>query len=124
MTGRAADRGQATVEFALVAPLAVMCVMTLVGTVGLCLDINRLDEIARTAVRSAITSDDPSAAASAVARAFRVSASTQVNDRNGLVTVTVTSRRRLPIPMVGHIVPRLTLRGSSTMMQEPPIVLG
>lgn len=124
MNHRPGGRGQSTVEFALIAPLAVLCAMTLLGTLGLCLDINRLDDVARTAVRSAITADDASSAAAAVARAFRLTATTNVDERTGLVTVTVRSRRRVPIPVVGHLLPRLVLHGSATMMREPPIVLG
>lgn len=124
MSRTAVVRGQATVEFALVTPLVVLCAMTLLGTVGLCLDIARLDDIARNAVRSAVTADDPSRAADAVARAFRVSANTTVNDRTGIVTVTVRLVRPLPVPVIGRLVPRVSLRGSASMMREPPIVLG
>lgn len=124
MSPAGADRGQSTVEFALVAPLVVLCTMTLLGTVGLCLDATRLDDVARNAVRSAVTADDPSRAAEAVAREFRVAASTSVNDRTGIVTVTVRLVRPLPIPVLGRLVPRVSLRGSASMMREPPIVLG
>lgn len=124
MTRRAATRAQSTVEFAIIAPLVVMCALGLLGVLAICLDVGRLDDIARTAVRSAITADDPADAADAVARAFRVRADTSVNERTGLVTVIVSFRRPLPIPIIGRIVPPLSLRGSATMMREPPIVLG
>lgn len=119
-----AAAGQSTVEFALVAPLVVYCALVLLGTIGTCLDVVRLNEVARSAARAAITAHDPAAAAGVVADRFSVSARTVVDERYGLVTVTVAHRRVVPLPLVGRLLPRLEIVGASTMVREPPVVLG
>lgn len=124
IAGRDRAAGQSTVEFALVAPLVVFCAFVLLGTIGLCLDVVRLNEIARSAARAAITANDPSTAAGVVAERFSVRARTIVDERTGLVTVTVTHRRPLPLPVVGKLLPGLEIVGTSTMIREPPVVLG
>jgi Flp pilus assembly protein TadG len=116
------DRGQATVEFALMAPLVVLCALLLLATLSVCLDTLRLNDIARNAVRSAITSDNPSDAASAIADLSGVSATTTADDSSGLVTVEVTMKKRFPL--LGRWLPSLSLHGTATMMREPPLVLG
>lgn len=121
---RRARAGQSTVEFALITPLVVVCALALMATTGLCLDIARLDDVARNAARSAITANDPAAAAAAIARNAGASADTAVHARTGLVTVTVRRAHRFPVPLLGGIAPRVTLVASATMLREPPIVLG
>jgi len=121
-TPRHKGRGQATVEFALMTPLVVLCALLLLATLSVCLDTLRLNDIARNAVRSAITSDDPSDAASAIADLSYVSATTTADDSTGLITVEVTMKKRFPL--LGRWLPSLSLRGTATMMREPPLVLG
>ena len=116
------DRGQATVEFALMAPLVVLCALLLLATLSVCLDTLRLNDIARSAVRSAITSDNPSDAATAIAVLSHVSAITITDESTGLVTVNATMKKRFPL--LGRWLPSLSLRGTATMMREPPLVLG
>lgn len=116
------DRGQATVEFALIAPLVVLCALLLLATLSVCLDTLRLNDIARSAVRSAITSDNPSDAASAIADLSHVSAKTTADDLTGLITVDVTMKKRFPL--LGRWLPSLSLHATATMMREPPVVLG
>lgn len=116
------NRGQATVEFALMAPLVVLCALLLLATLSVCLDTLRLNDIARSAVRSAITSDNPSDAATAIADLSRVSATTTTDDLTGLITVDVTMKKRFPL--LGRWLPSLSLHGTATMMREPPLVLG
>jgi hypothetical protein len=115
-------RGQATVEFALMAPLVVLCALLLLATLSVCLDTLRLNDIARSAVRSAITSDNPSEAATAVAGLSQVSAITISDESTGLVTVHATMKKRFPL--LGRWLPSLSLHGTATMMREPPLVLG
>ena len=114
-------RGQATVEFALIAPMVVMCALVLLGTLSLCLSTLQLNDLARAAVRSAITSDDPTAAAQQFAQLHNVNIETIINETNDLVSV--ETRRAHVFPLVGRWLPRLTLRSSATMMREPPFVL-
>ena len=116
------DNGQATVEFALMAPLVVLCVLLLLATVSVCLDTLRLNDIARSAVRSAITSDNPAEAATAIALLSHVSATTTVDGVTGLITVDASKKKRFPL--LGRWLPSLSLHATSTMMREPPLVLG
>ena len=113
--------GQATVEFALIAPLVAMCALVLLGTLSLCLSTLQLQDLARTAVRSAITSDSPADTAQEFASANNARITTSENKTNGLITVEV--RRTHSIPIVGRWLPHLTLRSTATMMREPPFVL-
>jgi len=115
-------RGQATVEFALMAPLVVLCALLLLATLSVCLDTLRLNDIARSAVRSAITSEDPSDAATAIADLSHVYAVTITDDLTGRVTVNATMKKRFPL--LGRWLPSLSLHGTATMMREPPLVLG
>lgn len=121
-TPRRKDNGQAAVEFALMAPLVVLCALLLLATLSVCLDTLRLNDIARNSVRSAITSDNPSDAASAIAVFSHVSAITTVDDITGLITVDTSMKKRFPL--LGRWLPSLTLHATSTMMREPPLVLG
>jgi Flp pilus assembly protein TadG len=116
------DNGQATVEFALMAPLVVLCAVLLLATLSVCLDTLRLNDIARSAVRSAITSDNPSEAATAIALLSHVSATTTVNGVTGLITVEASMKKRFPL--LGRWLPSLSLHATATMMREPPLVLG
>jgi len=121
-TPRRRDNGQATVEFALMAPLVVLCVLLILATLSVCLDTLRLNDIARSAVRSAITSDNPSDAATAIADLSHVSAVTTTDESTGLVTVDTSSTKRFPL--LGRWLPSLSLHATATMMREPPLVLG
>ncbi len=121
-TPRRDNRGQATVEFALMAPLVVLCALLLLATLSVCLDTLRLSDIARNAVRSAITSDNPSDATTAIAELSHVSAVTITDDLTGLITVNATMKKRFPL--LGRWLPSLSLHGTATMMREPPLVLG
>jgi Flp pilus assembly protein TadG len=121
-TPRRNDNGQATVEFALMAPLVVLCALLLLATLSVSLDTLRLNDIARSAVRSAITSDNPSEAARAIADLTHVSAVTTTDESTGLVTVNATMKKQFPL--LGRWLPSLSLHGPATMMREPPLVLG
>ena len=121
-TPRHKGRGQATVEFALMTPLVVLCALLLLATLSVSLDTLRLNDIARSAARSAITSDNPSDAAIAIADLSQVSAVTITDDLTGLVTVNATMKKRFPL--LGRWLPSLSLHGTATMMREPPLVLG
>ena len=104
------------------APLVVLCALLLLATMSVCLDTLRLNDIARSAVRSAITSDNPSEAATAIALLSHVSATTTVNGVTGLITVEASMKKRFPL--LGRWLPSLSLHATATMMCEPPLVLG
>ena len=104
------------------APLVVLCALLLLATMLVCLDTLRLNDIARSAVRSAITSDNPSEAATAIALLSHVSATTTINGVTGLITVEASMKKRFPL--LGRWLPSLSLHATATMMREPPLVLG
>lgn len=104
------------------APLVVLCALLLLATLSACLDTLRLNDIARSAVRSAITSDSPSDAATAIADLSHVSAVTVTEESTGIVTVVATMKKRFPL--LGRWLPSLSLQGTASMMREPPLVLG
>jgi hypothetical protein len=104
------------------APVVVLCALLLLATLSVCLDTLRLNDIARSAVRSAITSDNPSDAATAIAGLSQVSATTSVDVVTGLITVDACMKKRFPL--LGRWLPSLSLHATSTMMREPPLVLG
>jgi hypothetical protein len=104
------------------APLVVLCALLLLATLSVCLDTLWLNDIARSAVRSAVTSDNPSNAATAIADLSHVSAKTTTDDLTGLVMVDTTMKKQFPL--LGRWLPTLSLHGTATMMREPPLVLG
>ena len=102
-------------------PLFVACLMLIVGVLSACLQVLALNDTARSAVRVAITADNPEQAINALSFGSRVSARVTTNI-NGIVTVTVAQPFRLwflHVPIAS-----LQLRASSSMMREPPVVLG
>ena len=118
------SRGQSAVEFALLAPFALLCGMVLLGLAMACMHLISLHDVARNAVRSAITADEPARAASAVAAQVGADARTHEDARTGTITVVVSKKARLPVPLLGRLLGSRTLSASATMLREPPIVLG
>ena len=108
-------------EFALIVPLVVMCAMALIGTLSVCLSTLQLNDMARTIVRSAITSDDPTETAQQLAQARNVRVAVTINEQNNLISIEV--QRTHTVPLLGRWLPHLRFRGSATMMREPPYVL-
>ena len=98
-----------------------MCALTLVGTLSLCLSILELNDLARTIVRSAITSDNPSDTALQFAGRHNAQVVASTDEGSGLITVEVV--RSHSIPFLGNWLPQLTLHSRATMMLEPPFVL-
>ena len=91
------------------------------GVLSACLQVLALNDTARSAVRVAITADDPEQAVDAASFGSGVSVRV-ITKANGIVTVTMARPFRLwflRIPIAS-----LQLRASSSMMREPPVVLG
>lgn len=120
------QRGQSTVEFALIFPLAVACMIFVLTAGIITYDHLALSDLSRSAVRAAVISDDPAAAAkqlvALVDKSIRVR--TSVDDESGLVLVQLERRRTLPLPFVAQMLPRFAIRTSAVMMVEPPQVIG
>jgi hypothetical protein len=116
----ARDRGQATVELALCLP--VLCLFLLaVVQVGVVVR-NRLavEYAARVGARAAAASTSPSAGSEAAQGAVRLQPlDVSIVEENEAVTVTVTFVDHTDVPLVGALVPDLTLTGRATMPIEP-----
>lgn len=117
-----AQRGQSTVEFALLLPLLVMCVGLLLTVVAVTQAQLMVVNASRNAARAAVVhkGNDAQRAAQAAAsdstslRPLQVTVTTH----DKFVTVTVATRWGLPFPFVSALLPTVTLRASSTMLRE------
>lgn len=116
------DRGQATVELALCLPLVCLLLLTVAQIAIVVRDQLAVQLAARDAARAAAVSADPARAARAAAGAVGVVDGLDVSVRTsgGTVTATVTRAERTDVPLIGLLVPDLTLRASATMVIEPP----
>lgn len=115
------QRGQATVEFALVAPLVFACVGLLVGTTVMCLQYLSLHDVARVAARAAVMAEVPSNAAKSVVTDSSLQVTTTENLSAGTITVTVT--RTGGLWWMNRLLSKRAISQSVTMMREAPIVL-
>ena len=120
MTRTSRRQGQATVEFALIAPLFLACTLALVATAVVCVRVVAQHDVARRAARAASVADDPCAAARASLPDGHRLRCTTADD--GTVTVAVSAQ--LTVPVVGRVVTRVLPWSSVTMLREPPPVLG
>ena len=116
------DRGQATVEFALTLPLIVIIVLMFLQVLVVVLERVQVINATRNAVRAAVVSADPVAAANRAARrsySAEFSVDTKVNDE--WVTVEISRRVTTDLPIVGRFIPDFDIASSFTMMLEPPL---
>lgn len=114
-------RGQATVEFALVLPLVLACILSVAGVTAVCLERLRLSEVARLCARTASVADDPVGTARATALAHRASATVDIDPATSLLTVTV--RPSGTIPGLGFVASRTGLAATTTIVLERSPVL-
>jgi len=115
------DRGQATVELALGLPL--LCVVLLLVVQVAVVAAHRLGVqlAAREAARAAAVSEHPGAArAAALAAVTLRPLQVDVHQRSGLVTVTVSYTDPTDVPLVGPLLPSVSLSSQLTMAIEPP----
>lgn len=118
--------GQATVEFALVVPLVVMCTVVVVIATITGLRVIALAGLARDATRAAAVADSPCEAAKIVVgkrATVQCTIDHLPSGRARSVHVLVTHRWGAP-GMIGAWVSALAPRASATMLIEPPPVLG
>ena len=124
MNRRLTDRGQATVELALVLPLVALLLVGVVQMALVARDHNLVTHAAREAVRAAAVSDDPAAARRAAERAGPLDADriqVQLSDRGPVGTeVTATVRYASPVrvPLVASLLGDVHLEARATMRVE------
>ncbi len=121
----AGQRGQATVEFALVLPVLIVCVLAVVqfGFVARdeVLTVHAAREAARRAAVGGTAGEIHAAAVSGSGLpAGRVAVTRSV--AGDQVTVTVTYRQPISIPLIGTGLGVVTHRRSVTMLYEPAVL--
>lgn len=124
MSARKYERGQATVEAALVLPLVVVLLLAVVQ-VGLLVRAEVLvTHAAREAARAAAVDPDPDAPVEAATSATTLDKGrmeVRVQGRNGAgsrVEVEVTYSAATDVPLVGGLMGDVTLHASATMRVE------
>lgn len=112
-------RGQSTVEFALVLPLALVCLALVIQTLVIVSAQISVHHEARLAARAASMSPEPVTTARSMVHDQRTEVDVTVTD----VLVTVALRRNVPImvPLVRRFLPSIDVRSNLTMALEPPI---
>jgi Flp pilus assembly protein TadG len=116
------DRGQATVELALCLPLLFMFLLGIVQLVVIVRDQLAVQLAAREAARAAAVAVPSEAAAQGAAtravalRPLLVSTGVSIDT----VTVTVSHVTHTDVPMIGALLPDITVSAKATMALEPP----
>jgi Flp pilus assembly protein TadG len=124
---RAAERGQASVELALLLPLVVVLLLAVLQVGLLARDVVLVTHAAREAARAAAIDPDPAAAetaASAAAGLDPARLTTTVSgraDAGSRVRVEVRYRSATDVPLVGALVGDRTLRAVVTMRVETAV---
>jgi hypothetical protein len=113
------QRGQATVEFALVLPGFVLLVLVIVQAAVVVQHQLLVVGAAREAVRAASLDPDPGAGPQAGARVLpRARVAVTRGAVGESVRVTVISVEPTDVPVVGPLVPSVTLRAEAVMRAE------
>ena len=117
-----ADRGQASLELALCLPLMMVFMLCFVQIAVVIRDQLAVQAAARDGARAASTA---AAAATAARRAAQNAVSLRpliVSTAGSQQTITVTIRfvNRTTVPIVGLLLPDVTLTATASMVLEPP----
>lgn len=113
------DRGQAAVEFALVLPVLVVVLLLVVQVTMVLVERVRLAHTVRDAVRAASVSDEPERAARLAVDRNLPSATIDTRHVDGVVTVNLEVVVVTDLPLVGALLPDVTLRDRLVMVHEP-----
>jgi TadE-like protein len=116
------DRGQAAVELALCLPLLFVFLLGIVQLVVIVRDQLAVQLAASGAARAASVAT-PSAAAARGAAGRAVSLRPLIVETNlstDTVTVTVSHVTRTDVPLIGALIPDITVTAAATMALEPP----
>ena len=114
------ERGQATVEFALILPLVIFLILAVLQTALIVRDYVGVVHAAREAVRAASVDRDPQAATKAARRVLR-DARVIVGARPAVgnpIRVEVTYTSPTNLPMVGLLFPDPELHATAVMRTE------
>jgi Flp pilus assembly protein TadG len=120
------QRGQSTVELALLLPVVVVLLLAVLQVGLVARDVVLVTHAAREAARAAATDPQPGAARRAALDASGLpedGMQVAVSPRRApgsRVRVTVTYRARSSVPLVGALVGSRTLQASATMRVEGP----
>ncbi len=116
------DRGQAAVELALCLPLLFIFLLGIVQLVVIVRDQLAVQLAAREAARAAAVAEPSAASAEAAAtqaislRPLAVAARSSAT----AVTITVSHVTRTDVPLIGALLPDITVTAAATMALEPP----
>ena len=114
------DRGQATVEFALLLPFVAALAGCIVAMTAACIQLLALNDLARNCARAAAVSSDPAATAAATAQHLGGGATVTTHSDGSTVTVRVRRSFALRVPLLGRLRLRTPLTAEATMLVEPP----
>ena len=114
---RADERGMVTAELAVLAPFGFVFALLLLWIVSLGFTQVQLVDAAREAARLVARGDSVAAASEVARRHAPPGATVQVTTDDGLVTVHVEARSRLPVPVLRHVGAR-TLVASAVSADE------
>ena len=113
---RRRDTGQAAVEFALTLPLIALMLLLLVEVGLLIVDHIRLLHLCRDATRAASIAADPVSAARSIVAEDGIAV--RVIEDQSTVTVTVEMTHPTDLPLIGTLLPDVTITEQLTMAWE------
>jgi uncharacterized protein (UPF0333 family) len=116
------DRGQSSLELALSLPLVLVFMLLFVQVAVVVRDQLAVQAAARDGARAASAAAGTAAAAARAARAATALHPLTVTASPSQQTITVTVRyvQRTTVPIVGPLLPDVTLTATATMVLEPP----
>ena len=116
------EHGQATVELALCLPLLFMFLLGIVQLTVIVRDQLAVQLAAREAARAAaVAASSGGSAQGAADRAVTLRPlGVSVGVSNDAVTVTVSHVTHTDVPMIGQLLPDITVNATATMALEPP----
>lgn len=113
------ERGMVTAEMMTIAPLGVALAFLLLWVVSLGLTQVRLADASRESVRMVARGETAADARAAARDHAPAGARVRVTSDDGIVTVTVSARSRMPVPFF-HGVGSRSMTSSSAAAQESP----
>lgn len=113
------EGGMVTAEMAVLAPFGVAFGLLLLWIVSLGFTQVQLVDAAREAARLVARGESAGAAAAVARRHAPPGATVQIDSDGGLVTVRVSARSRLPLPLFRHVGGR-TMHASAVSADESP----